>query len=111
MSYYYNLNISTGILFNHDSEYRSNNNLSMKIINYLNRNNWGKGGLVQGSEPEQWSDYNAGVNLGWKLSKSLGIFIEGEYIKFWDVMKLSSATDVQCHWHRYRSKYYHQYVQ
>lgn len=42
MSYYYNLNISTGILFNHDSEYRSNNNLSMKIINYLNRNNFKK---------------------------------------------------------------------
>jgi len=53
-------------------------------FNYLNRDNWGNGGLIEGSEPEQWSDYNAGVNLGWKLSKSLGVFIEGEYIKFWD---------------------------
>ena len=53
-------------------------------FNYLNRDNWGNGGLIEGSEPEQWSDYNAGVNLGWKLSKSLGVFIEGEYTKFWD---------------------------
>ena len=61
-------------------------------FNYLNRNNWGKGGLVQGSEPEQWSDYNAGLNLGWKLSKSLGIFVEGEYIKFWDQEIFNSSV-------------------
>ncbi len=42
MSSYYNLNISTGILFNHDSEYRSKGNLSSKIINYLNNNNFKK---------------------------------------------------------------------
>tara|TARA_B100000886_G_scaffold339123_1_gene303659 strand:+ start:382 stop:1290 length:909 start_codon:yes stop_codon:yes gene_type:complete len=42
MSNYYNLNISTGILFNHDSEYRSKGNLSSKIINYLNNNNFKK---------------------------------------------------------------------
>jgi len=59
---------------------------------YLNRNNWGNGGLVEGSEPEQWSDYNAGVNLGWKLSKSLGVFIEGEYIKFWDQKIFNSSV-------------------
>ena len=40
MSSYYNLNISTGILFNHDSEHRSKNNLSSKIIDYLNNNNF-----------------------------------------------------------------------
>ena len=53
-------------------------------FSYLNRNNWGKGGLRKDSEPEQWVDYNLGVNLGWRLSKHLGIFIEGEYGKFWD---------------------------
>jgi GDPmannose 4,6-dehydratase len=36
---FYNLNISTGVLFNHDSEYRSNLNFIKKITNYLNANN------------------------------------------------------------------------
>jgi GDPmannose 4,6-dehydratase len=39
---FYNLNISTGILFNHDSEYRTDYNISKKIINYLNANNYKK---------------------------------------------------------------------
>ena len=33
---FYNLNISSGILFNHDSEYRSNLNFIKKITSYLN---------------------------------------------------------------------------
>ena len=53
-------------------------------FSYLNRNNWGKGGLRQDSEHEQWDDYNVGINLGWKLSRHFGVFIEGEYGKFWD---------------------------
>ena len=59
-------------------------------FNYLNRNNWGKGGLRQDSSPEQWSDYQAGLMFGWKVSKSIGIFIEGEYTKFWDSKIYSS---------------------
>ena len=55
-----------------------------EAVSYLNRNNWGKGGLVQDSDLEQWEDYSAGVNLGWKVSKHLGVFIEGEYSKMWD---------------------------
>ena len=31
-------------------------------FSYLNRNNWGKGGLVQDAEPEQWEDYQFGIN-------------------------------------------------
>ena len=53
-------------------------------FNYLNRNNWGKGGLIEDSEPEQWDDYQAGIMFGWKVGKVLGVFIEGEYTKFWD---------------------------
>tara|TARA_R100001163_G_C5066136_1_gene204397 strand:- start:763 stop:1965 length:1203 start_codon:yes stop_codon:yes gene_type:complete len=53
-------------------------------FNYLNRNNWGKGGLVLDAQPEQWSDYQVGMMFGWKLNKSIGIFLEGEYTKFWD---------------------------
>jgi outer membrane protease len=36
------------------------------------------------AEPEQWKDYSAGINLGWKINKRLGVFIEGEYSKMWD---------------------------
>ena len=36
------------------------------------------------AEGEQWWDYQAGANIGWKLSKSIGIFAEGEYTKMWD---------------------------
>jgi len=53
-------------------------------VSYLNRNNWGKGGLMQDSELEQWSDYSFGTNFGWKINKNLGVFIEGEYAKMWD---------------------------
>ena len=51
---------------------------------YLNRNNWGKGGLRQDAELEQWIDYSAGVSLGTKIGKNLGIFVQGEYSKMWD---------------------------
>jgi len=55
-----------------------------KRISYLNRNNWGKGGLPIDAKPEQWEDYSAGLSVGWKLNKSLGVFAEGEYSKMWD---------------------------
>ena len=42
MREFFNLNISTGILFNHDSEYRNKNNFSKKIINYLNKKDFTK---------------------------------------------------------------------
>ena len=53
-------------------------------FSYLNRDNWGKGGLVQDSSPDQWNDYQAGLMFGWKVGKVLGVFVEGEYTKFWD---------------------------
>lgn len=39
MRSFFDLNISTGILFNHDSEFRSKNNIFKKIINYLKNKN------------------------------------------------------------------------
>ncbi len=53
-------------------------------FSYLNRNNWGKGGLRQDSKLEQWHDYSAGLNFGWKVGENLGVFFEGEYSKMWD---------------------------
>ena len=53
-------------------------------FSYLNRNNWGKGGLILDNDLEQWDDYSAGISLGTKIGKNLGIFVEGEYSKMWD---------------------------
>ncbi len=63
-------------------------------FSYLNRNNWGKGGLVQDSEPQQWTDYQVGLNFGWKIGKHLGIFIEGEYNKMWDTKFYNSTFGI-----------------
>ena len=62
-----------------------------ELCSYLNRNNWGKGGLVEDSELEQWSDYSFGASFGWKVGKNLGVFVEGEYSKMWD-SKLYKST-------------------
>lgn len=63
-------------------------------FSYMNRNNWGKGGLRKDSEPEQWEDYQAGINFGWKVGKNLGIFIDGEYTKFWDTKIFNSTFGI-----------------
>ena len=59
----------------------------------MNRNNWGKGGLRKDSELEQWEDYQAGIIIGIKL-KRFGIFIEGEYTKFWDTEIYNSSIGI-----------------
>ena len=48
---------------------------------YLNRNNWGKGGLVKDSEPEQWEDVQFGINFGWKVGKNIGILKRANIIR------------------------------
>ena len=63
-------------------------------FSYLNRNNWGLGGLIQDSELEQWEDWQAGISFGWKLSKTVGFFIEGEYTRFWDSEIYQSSVGV-----------------
>ena len=63
-------------------------------FSYLNRNNWGKGGLVQDAEGEQWEDYQVGINFGWKIGKNLGVFAEGEYNKMWDTEFFNSTFGI-----------------
>lgn len=53
-------------------------------FSYLHRNSWGKGGHNDLLGGEQWDDYQAGLMFGWKMTKALGVFIEGEYTQFWD---------------------------
>ncbi len=63
-------------------------------FSYLNRNNWGLGGLRQDSNFEQWSDYQVGLIFGWKVTKALGVFVEGEYTKFWDTEIFKSTVGI-----------------
>jgi|TARA_R110001592_G_scaffold76353_3_gene230449 hypothetical protein len=63
-----------------------------EAFSYLNRNNWGLGGLKEDSELEQWEDYQFGLIMGWKLTSKLGIFVEGEYTKFWDTEIFNSTV-------------------
>ncbi len=63
-------------------------------FSYLHRNSWGKGGHNDLLEGEQWDDYQAGIVLGWKVNKSIGVFIEGEYTKFWDSKIFNSNLGV-----------------
>ena len=63
-------------------------------FSYLNRNNWGKGGLVQDAEGEQWDDFQIGVNFGWKIGKNLGVFAEGEMNKMWDTRFFNSTFGI-----------------
>ena len=54
---------------------------------YLHRNGWDHEGHHNGhsqSNGDQWSDYSAGLNTGIKISKHIGLYIEGEYAKLWD---------------------------
>ena len=60
-------------------------------FSYLQRESWGKGGHNNLLADKQWDDYSAGINMGWKLNKNLGVFIEGEYSKMWD-SKLFQST-------------------
>ena len=63
-------------------------------FSYLNRNNWGEGGLILDNKLEQWNDYSAGINFGWKVGKNLGIFVEGEYSKMWDSELFQSTVGI-----------------
>ena len=36
------------------------------------------------TEGGQWIDYGAGLIFGWRLNKSLGVFMEGKYNKYWN---------------------------
>ena len=63
-------------------------------FSYLHRNSWGKGGHNDLLDGEQWSDYQAGLVFGVKISKSIGLFIVGEYTKFWDSEMFNSNIGI-----------------
>ena len=38
----------------------------------------------QTTEGGQWTDYGLGLIFGWRLNKSLGVFLEGKYNRYWN---------------------------
>ena len=36
------------------------------------------------NDGKQWLDYSGGLIFGWKINKSLGLFLEGKYNKYWN---------------------------
>ena len=36
------------------------------------------------NDDQNWIDYNFGLVTGWQISNQLGIFIEGNFVKYWD---------------------------
>ena len=65
-----------------------------KDYNYTNRNNFGVGGLIKGSKPQQWVDYSCGINVGYRIGKHIGIFAEGEFTKYWDTRLFQSSFGI-----------------
>jgi len=66
-------------------------------FSYLHRNGWGLQGHNQmhsEGSGDQWSDYQGGLIFGWKISKTLSLFFEGEYVKFWDSEILNSSVGI-----------------
>jgi len=65
-----------------------------EAFSYLNRNNQGGDGpTISGEEGyEQWDDYQGGIIMGWNITSKLGIFVEGEYTKFWDTEIFKSTV-------------------
>ncbi len=53
-------------------------------FSYLHRDCWGVGGHIEDCKEAQWDDFQVGLMFGWKVSNAIGVFIEGEYTKFWD---------------------------
>jgi len=44
----------------------------------------GEYSYFEATEGEQWIDYAGGLIFGWRLNKSLGVFLEGKYNKYWN---------------------------
>lgn len=47
-----------------------------------------------GDGSNQWIDYNVGTIMGVKVGKGFGVFIEGEYLQYWDRTMYSSKVGI-----------------
>ena len=49
----------------------------------------------QGNGSDQWIDYNVGTIMGVKIGKGFGVYIEGEYLQYWDRIVYSSKVGIK----------------
>ena len=47
-------------------------------------NTGGEYSYFETTNGEQWTDYGLGLIFGWRLNKSLGVFLEGKYNRYWN---------------------------
>ena len=61
-------------------------NVTSKRVSFTGKSTFSQtlASLADAAEGDQWWDYQAGANFGWKISKSLGVFADTEYTKMWD---------------------------
>ena len=47
-------------------------------------NTGGEDSYFETTNGDQWTDYGLGLIFGWRLNKSLGVFLEGKYNRYWN---------------------------
>jgi hypothetical protein len=47
-------------------------------------NTGGEYSYFETTDGAQWTDYGLGLIFGWRLNKSLGVFLEGKYNRYWN---------------------------
>ena len=47
-------------------------------------NTGGEYSYFETTNGDQWTDYGLGLIFGWRLNKSLGVFLEGKYNRYWN---------------------------
>tara|TARA_R110001583_G_scaffold70668_1_gene199746 strand:+ start:1459 stop:2568 length:1110 start_codon:yes stop_codon:yes gene_type:complete len=48
----------------------------------------------EGDGSDQWFDYNCGLNMGIKLGKHFGFFVESDYLRYWDRTVYSAQAGI-----------------
>lgn len=48
----------------------------------------------EGNGKDQWFDYNCGLNVGAKLGKHFGVFVESDYLRYWDRTVYSAKAGI-----------------
>ena len=47
-------------------------------------NTGGEYSYFETTDGGQWTDYGLGLIFGWRINKSLGVFLEGKYNRYWN---------------------------
>lgn len=47
-------------------------------------NTGGEYSYFEATAGDQWTDYGLGLIFGWRLNKSIGVFLEGKYNRYWN---------------------------